>query len=650
MPRRPERGRGRRLVVALLAGLAVTGLWAATAGAAPRLDVAAVVPVPSARYVSLVAGVRPAPPTLPPGAFRVTVGGAPVPATAMPVVSDELVTGLVLDTSAAGGAALQGGVNGSAGYLLQLPTGARTLVVTDGGPPAVLVPLGWEALDAVSALNSIQAGGRRDTGAALDLALSRLPEIPGRPRVLMLYTGAADAGGEPAESLSARLRASGVLLTVVATGSDQRYWSRVAGETGGLLVTARGQAALRAFDEVASVLNGRYVVTLPMPAELPAQVEVRVTTPRGTAAATATVPGTPPPPAAAPSEGRSVFPLVLALLAALAAGTAAAAAVFHRRLRGPSGRAAPEPGTPAQHPPPPARPGQAGPHDPSALQPSASAVPAAQGRWARAAEPAGEPAPRAPVPPPAAPEESPVPEPRRPSETEDAASTDPDAAGPPTAGPAAAGPPTAGPPTAGPPAVRRDGPGRDAGQDAVGREGAGRDAGGQDGAGRDASRDDAGRGGDVRDAGQDGAGGDVRDADEMAYQRLDATVGRVAADVAAGRMDFRRGVARIAMSAPGRPDLLDRVLETERRLRGAHLGASPPSDATLDLLTAARSVVAGEVALIGPSGVRVEQAPASPHPVLRLRSRNGPVRECRSLDELARHVDLSALTVDRQNQ
>ncbi len=61
--------------------------------------------------------------------------------TAEPVLSGELTTGLVLDTSDAGAAALQGGVNGAANFLLQLPDGARTLVVADGGPPTVLAPL-----------------------------------------------------------------------------------------------------------------------------------------------------------------------------------------------------------------------------------------------------------------------------------------------------------------------------------------------------------------------------------------------------------------------------------------------------------------------------------------------------------------------------
>ena len=131
-------------------------------------------------------------------------------------------------------------------------------------------------------------------------------------------------------------------------------------------------------------------------------------------------------------------------------------------------------------------------------------------------------------------------------------------------------------------------------------------------------------------------------ADERAYSRLDEETGRVAVAVAAGTMEFRHAVARIAMAAPGRVDLLDRVIETERRLAGAHIGSSAPSEVVLRLLTTARRVVAGEVALVGPKGVRVEQASS----VLRLIHPDRTTRECRSANELARHVDLSTLSVD----
>ncbi len=93
------------------------------------------------------------------------------------------------------------------------------------------------------------------------------------------------------------------------------------------------------------------------------------------------------------------------------------------------------------------------------------------------------------------------------------------------------------------------------------------------------------------------------------------------------------------------------MIHTERMLTGADLGASPSPDAVLSLLTAARRIVAGEVALVGPAGVRVEQdtrvgPDGRPRHILRLTGRDRLVRECRTTGELARHVDLTSLTPD----
>jgi hypothetical protein len=131
-------------------------------------------------------------------------------------------------------------------------------------------------------------------------------------------------------------------------------------------------------------------------------------------------------------------------------------------------------------------------------------------------------------------------------------------------------------------------------------------------------------------------------ADERAYARVDEETARVASAVAAGTMEFRHAVAQIALAAPGRVDLLDRVIETERRMQGVQIGATAPSEVTLKLLTTARRVVAGEVALVGPRGVRVEQASS----VLRLIHPDRTTREYRSAKELARHLDLNTLSVD----
>ncbi|HST65875.1 MAG TPA: hypothetical protein VLM05_11870, partial [Mycobacteriales bacterium] len=131
-------------------------------------------------------------------------------------------------------------------------------------------------------------------------------------------------------------------------------------------------------------------------------------------------------------------------------------------------------------------------------------------------------------------------------------------------------------------------------------------------------------------------------ADERAYSRLDEVTAQAATAVAAGTLDFRHAVARIAMAAPGRVDLLDRVIEVERRLAGVQIGTAAPTETVLRLLAAARRVVAGEVALVDPSGVRVEQTAQ----VLRLVRPDRTTRECRNAKELSRHVDLSTLTTD----
>ena len=129
------------------------------------------------------------------------------------------------------------------------------------------------------------------------------------------------------------------------------------------------------------------------------------------------------------------------------------------------------------------------------------------------------------------------------------------------------------------------------------------------------------------------------DDDEKAYRQLDAEVGLAAVAVEDGHLDARRAVARIALAAPGRPDLLDRVADTERRMAGARLAASPATSTVLDLLAAARRVLAGETTLVGPDGARVEQAGGR----LRLTRDGEPARDFDSVGELARHVDLAAL-------
>lgn len=559
----------RRIAVAAVAVVAGVLGWVATAGAASTVEVVAV--MSDQDTATMVVAVRPPPSLTRPGVFRVEDSdGRPLGLDTRAVLTPQLLTGVVLDTSAAGADALQGGINGASSFLLQLPDGAGSVVVGDGGEgPTVLAPLTQGAVSAIGALNSARAGGERHPGAALTGALAGLPARTGRPRLLLLHTGAPDAGGPSATALSRTLQEAGAVLAVVATGDDQRYWSEVTGATGGVLVSARGPATRNAFDQVARMLRERFVLTLTRPAALPATVELTVEVGSGATSQSVLLPadsaGPAPPGPAGDDSGPAVPWWVLGAVLVLAA--VAGAVLLARRRTHPApaapdephadtiGTAAPRPAGAtlvAGHRPTPRTPSDAELHQPAAPLPRRT--PADPGRAV-----IGAPARPAQVPPPVV---------------------------LPVAGVLPA-------------------PG-------------------------------------VLPSGHHPA------ADERAYGRLDDEAGKVAALVAEGRMDSGRAIARIALAAPGRVDLLDRVLDVERRLAGAKLGAAPPSDTVLALLTEARRVVAGEIALLGPDGVRVEQVPATvpqAAPVLTL-TRAGRVREFRGTKDLGRHVDLAALTVE----
>jgi hypothetical protein len=204
-------------------------------------------------------------PERPPTA-TVTTDGGTQSAEVRPVWSDDAVFGLVVDASGGGGPAFQAGLSGAAGLLLQLPAQARSGVVADREPPALVTGPKAGVADDVQALSELRPRGERDTSAALTLALDRLPAGPGGPSVLVLYTSARDAGGEPAPALGERLRAAGAVLAVVTTAPDAGYWTSAAQLTGGLAVVAPGYRPIRAFDQVADTLRTRYVATFTRPA------------------------------------------------------------------------------------------------------------------------------------------------------------------------------------------------------------------------------------------------------------------------------------------------------------------------------------------------------------------------------------------------
>src|SRR6266536_2185278 len=98
--------------------------------------------------------------------------------------------------------------------------------------------------------------------------------------------------------------------------------------------------------------------------------------------------------------------------------------------------------------------------------------------------------------------------------------------------------------------------------------------------------------------------------DRAAQIALDTETGNLAIGVVKRRVTEEQAVARLALLAPGRPDLVDAVVDVIER----------PG---LALLRRVRRVTLGDVALVGPDGVRVRQVVAGvrggePRPLLRL--------------------------------
>ncbi|MEU8611459.1 hypothetical protein AB0C29_26080, partial [Actinoplanes sp. NPDC048791] len=115
-----------------------------------------------------------------------------------------------------------------------------------------------------------------DTAAALGLAERQFPTAETGRRVVVLYTTAADAGGERAEVLAGRFRASGTILVVVGTAAGGSYWASAAAGTGGFFAPAGDPVVIPALDQVTTTLRGRHLIRFPTPASLPATVSVRV--------------------------------------------------------------------------------------------------------------------------------------------------------------------------------------------------------------------------------------------------------------------------------------------------------------------------------------------------------------------------------------
>jgi len=322
------------LLVVLLAlpALLVLPVLLAAPGAAAQQPLVAVPAGTADGQVRLVVQVPGGP--VPADAIGASVNGDSQDAHAEPVMSGRLATALVVDASADGGPMLPVGLAGGANLVLAAPPTTRSTLVTDTTPPAVALPWPSGPAATLRALSDVRAGGARSTAAALDLAVAQLQAGATDPRLVVLYTGAPDAGGEPAATVVERMRAAGVVLAVVGSAETASpFWTAVAEGTGGMAVTAGPSGVIGAFDQVTAALGTRYLLTFPAPARLPATVAVRVDTAGGALSTEATV-----TPAAAPPGGGTGPVVAVAIGGMIVAVVLVAGAVVLVRRRAGGGR------------------------------------------------------------------------------------------------------------------------------------------------------------------------------------------------------------------------------------------------------------------------------------------------------------------------
>jgi hypothetical protein len=137
-------------------------------------------------------------------------------------------------------------------------------------------------------------------------------------------------------------------------------------------------------------------------------------------------------------------------------------------------------------------------------------------------------------------------------------------------------------------------------------------------------------------------------ADRSLEVRLHTRAGTLASAVARGVTTRPRAVAELALVAPCRTELHQRVQARIASLPSAEV-EWPPRSVQIELLDSSIRVTLGTVKLTGPGGVTVEHVTYTDkigytRRVLRLKRHGVFVGDFRTVEELGRQVDVSTLT------
>ncbi len=139
-------------------------------------------------------------------------------------------------------------------------------------------------------------------------------------------------------------------------------------------------------------------------------------------------------------------------------------------------------------------------------------------------------------------------------------------------------------------------------------------------------------------------------ADRSLEVRLHTRAGTLASAVARGVTTRRHAVAALALAAPCRSELHQRVRARIGSVPAAEV-EWPPRSVQIELLDSSIRVTLGHVKLTGPGGVTVEHVTYTDkightHRVLRLKRHGVFVGDYRTVEELGRHVDVATLRED----
>jgi hypothetical protein len=214
----------------------------------------------------------------PPDVVSVQVGNASVPVTVTPMASPGLSVAIVIDAASDVPAdTLQAVQSGATDFLLSLPIGAKSMVISAGTEPRVVAPLSTEPVEALSAISALRPRGTRSVAAGVLLATESLTAAPAGPRAIIVFSNGTDEPGPiPADVADSISRASAAVSVIQTREND--FWDDVLQRSGGHVLITSPRDVVQSFRRASAAMSNQYVIAFDTPTPLPRPAEIVVRT------------------------------------------------------------------------------------------------------------------------------------------------------------------------------------------------------------------------------------------------------------------------------------------------------------------------------------------------------------------------------------